>query len=61
LENLLKIESQRIAFLQQSTNVTAPEINEDMLFFQSLLPYFKKMDSIQKLRVRNQFQNILIN
>lgn len=61
LENLLKIESQKVAFLQQSTNVTAPEIDEDMLFFQSLLPYFKKMDSIQKLRVRNQFQNILIN
>lgn len=61
LENLLKIESQKVALLQQSTNVTAPEIDEDMLFFQSLLPYFKKMDSIQKLRVRNQFQNILIN
>ncbi|XP_022162527.1 uncharacterized protein LOC111028264 [Myzus persicae] len=61
LENLLKIESQKVALLQQFTNVTAPEIDEDMLFFQSLLPYLKKMDSIQKLRVRNQFQNILIN
>jgi len=31
-----------------------------MSFFQSLIPYFKKLDSIQKLQVRNKFQNILI-
>lgn len=31
-----------------------------MSFFQSLIPYFKKLDTIQNLRVRNKYQNILI-
>lgn len=44
-----------------ANNVPLQETDEDMLFFQSLRPYFKKLSSIQKLRVRNQFQNILIN
>lgn len=34
--------------------------DEDLLFFKSLLPYFKQLDPIQKLRIRNQFQDILI-
>lgn len=37
------------------------ENDEDMYFFKSLLPHFKKMNSIQKLRMRNQFQAIIIN
>lgn len=37
------------------------ENDEDMYFFKSLLPHFKKMNAIQKLRVRNQFQAIIIN
>jgi len=50
-----------VALLQQSNNnVNTSEINEDMSFFQSLNPYFMKLDPIQKLRVRNKFQNILI-
>ena len=34
--------------------------DEDTHFFDSLLPYFKKLGDIEKLRVRNEFQNILI-
>lgn len=50
-----------MAILQQSNNNVIPsEIDEDMSFFQSLIPYFKKLDTIQKLRVRSKFQNILI-
>lgn len=60
LEDLLKIEHQKVAILEQTNNVPLPETDEDMLFLQSLKPYFKKLSSIQKLRVRNQFQNILI-
>ncbi|KAL4135497.1 hypothetical protein QTP88_007103 [Uroleucon formosanum] len=37
------------------------ENDEDMYFFKSLLPHFKKINSIQKLRMRNQFQAIIIN
>lgn len=56
----MKIEHQKVAILEQTNNVPLPETDEDMLFLQSLKPYFKKLSSIQKLRVRNQFQNILI-
>lgn len=42
LENVLKIENQKVAFLQQSNNnVTISEVDEDMSFFQSLILYFK--------------------
>lgn len=58
---LLKIEYQKVALLEQANKVPVPESDEDMLFFQSLKPYFKELSYIQKLRVRNQFQNILIN
>ena len=34
--------------------------DEDIHFFRSLLPYFKRMQPLQKLRVRNEFQKILI-
>jgi hypothetical protein len=37
------------------------EDDKDMFFFKSLLPHFKKMNAIQKLRVRNQFQGIILN
>jgi len=47
LEDLLNIESQKVAILQQSNNneITS-EIDEDMSSFQSLIPYFKKIDTI---------------
>lgn len=35
--------------------------DEDLHFFKSLLPYFKKLQPLQKLRVRNEFQTILIS
>lgn len=50
---LLKIETKKLALLER------PE-DEDMMFFRSLLPYFRKMHPIQKLRVRNKFQDVVI-
>lgn len=35
--------------------------DEDMMFLKSLHPYFKNMDNLQKLRVRNEIQTVLIN
>lgn len=35
--------------------------DEDLHFFKSLIPYFKKLQPLQKLRVRNEFQTILIS
>ncbi|XP_072388793.1 uncharacterized protein [Diabrotica undecimpunctata] len=34
--------------------------DDDLMFFKSLLPYIKKLNPIQKLRIRSKFQNILI-
>ncbi|KAF6203531.1 hypothetical protein GE061_001863 [Apolygus lucorum] len=34
--------------------------DDDMNFFKSLLPYMKKLSAIQKLAVRNEFQNVII-
>lgn len=36
------------------------EKNENLLFLTSLVPYFEKLNTIQQLRVRSKFQNILI-
>nr|CAI5856880.1 unnamed protein product [Callosobruchus analis] len=52
-QQLLDIEAKKLALLQ------TPE-DEISLFLRSLLPYLQKMDPVQQLRVRNKFQNILI-
>lgn len=52
-ERLLNIEAKKLALLE------TPE-DENSLFLRSLLPYFKKMDPLQQLRVRTKFQEILI-
>lgn len=38
-----------------------PEDDDDMFFFKSMLPYFKQMGPIQKLRVRSKIQDLVIN
>ncbi|KAK4887448.1 hypothetical protein RN001_003719 [Aquatica leii] len=53
-QQLLNIETKKLALLQ------TPE-DENSLFLRSLLPYFQKMDPLQQLRVRNKFQETLIN
>ncbi|CAI6368249.1 unnamed protein product [Macrosiphum euphorbiae] len=55
-QQLIDLETRKLAALTESP---APD-DEDMHFFKSILPYFKKMSPIQKLRVRNEIQNILI-
>lgn len=34
--------------------------DEDMMFLKSLHPYFKDMDNLKKLQVRNEIQTVLI-
>ncbi|KAK4886635.1 hypothetical protein RN001_002906 [Aquatica leii] len=53
-QQLLNIETKKLALLQ------TPE-DENSLFLRSLLPYFQKMDPLQQLRVRNKFQETLID
>lgn len=54
---LLRIESEKTLLLQNELK----KEDEDLHFFKSLIPYFKKLQPLQKLRVRNEFQTILIS
>lgn len=55
---ILKLEAQKLnAFLE--SNKTHDD--EDMMFLKSLHPYFKNMNTLQKLKVRNQIQSVFIN
>lgn len=57
---LLKLENQKINMLLES-NKPQLQDDEDMMFLKSLHPYFKNMDNLQKLQVRNKIQTVLIN
>jgi hypothetical protein len=58
---LLKLEERILTALLQS-NVNPVKIDDnDMLFLKSLHPYFSSMNPLQKLRIRNQIQNVFIN
>lgn len=57
-QQLIDLEARKLAALTDLP--TQIEDDEDMHFFKSILPYFKTMSPIQKLRVRNDIQNILI-
>ncbi|KAL4141964.1 hypothetical protein QTP88_004500 [Uroleucon formosanum] len=57
---LLKLETQKINALLES-NKPQVQDDEDMMFLKSLHPYLKTMDNLQKLRVRNEIQSVLIN
>jgi len=59
-DELLKIETEKLNALLQS-NTTTHIDDDDMLFLKSLHPYFKTMLPIQKLRLRNQIQSVIIN
>lgn len=37
-----------------------PELDSDLLFLKSLLPYFKKISPVRQLHVRNKIQDILL-
>jgi len=54
---LIDLETRKLAALTEPPE--APD-DEDLHFFKSILPYFKNMSPIQKLRVKNDIQNILI-
>lgn len=56
-QQLIDLETRKLAALTEPP--AAPD-DEDMFFFKSILPYFKSMSPVQKLRVRNEIQNILI-
>jgi len=56
-QQLIDLQTKKLALLTESLASTE---DDDMYFFKSILPYFKNMSPIQKLRVRSKIQNILI-
>lgn len=58
---LLKLEEQKLTALLQSNVNPVITDDEDMLFLKSLHPYFRTMNPLQKLRIRNQIQTVFIN
>lgn len=57
---LLKLEEQKLTALLQSNINPVNHDDEDMLFLKSLYPYFHTMNPLQKLRIRNQLQAVLL-
>lgn len=37
------------------------EEDYDMMFLKSLVPYFRELDPVRKLKVRNKIQDIILN
>ncbi|XP_066960935.1 uncharacterized protein [Macrobrachium rosenbergii] len=56
-EQLIEIEKQKLEFLRKDQEESD---NEDLLFFKSLLPYMKKLNTTKKLRIRSQIQNLFL-
>lgn len=54
-KQLLQTERDKIKLLEET------EDDDDIHFFKSLLPYFKKMNPLQKLKVRTKIQEVVIN
>ena len=59
---LLELEEKKIAILQQAQE-TENKKNEDpdAQFLLSILPYIKEFDPLEKLEIRSQIQNVVLN
>lgn len=56
----LKLEEQRLELLKKDINNKREE-NSDLQFFKSLLPFMESLSPIEKLEVRGEIQNVIIN
>ncbi|XP_033316623.1 uncharacterized protein LOC117242680 [Bombus vosnesenskii] len=56
----LKLEEQRLELLKKDISNKSEE-NSDLQFFKSLLPFMELLSPIEKLEVRGEIQNVIIN
>lgn len=54
---LLEIEKKRLEILEKEC---AREKSDDLLFFESLLPYMKDIPPARKLRIRSKIQELIL-
>lgn len=61
-DKFLEIENKKLKILSQTLaqDAPAPEC-EDLNFFKSLIPYMNKFQPIQKLKIRNKIQQVIID
>ncbi|XP_011190893.1 uncharacterized protein LOC105217540 [Zeugodacus cucurbitae] len=55
----VKLESEEIEIPKKETELQ--ENSDDLYFFKSLLPVMEKFDQIEKLEIRGEIQNLLLN
>ena len=61
-EKLIEIENKKLNLLTQHLKNDAGEADcEELLFFKSLIPYMDKFNPIQKLKIRNKIQNVILD
>ncbi|CAD1478292.1 unnamed protein product [Heterotrigona itama] len=62
-ENMLELENKKLSMLIEkgsSAERHESEIDEDMHFAKSLVPFLRRLNPLRKLVVRNEIQNLLI-
>lgn len=61
LKKLIQIEERKMAILEEKRAKRAEQMpDDDMLFFQSLLPHMKNINGADKLFFRNEVQNVVL-
>ncbi|KAF5279661.1 hypothetical protein FQR65_LT15318 [Abscondita terminalis] len=61
-EKFIEIENKKLKLLTQHLKNDADESeSEELLFFKSLIPYMTKFNPIQKLKVRNKVQKVILD
>ncbi|KAG8288261.1 hypothetical protein J6590_021026 [Homalodisca vitripennis] len=63
LTKLVQIEEKKLAILEEkrgSRHTIIEKPDEDLQFFESLLPHIKHINGVDKLRFRNEVQNLVI-
>ncbi|KOX73208.1 Endocuticle structural glycoprotein SgAbd-2 [Melipona quadrifasciata] len=59
-ENMLELENKKLSILIEKGERYESEIDEDVHFAKSLVPFLRRLNPLRKLVVRNEIQNLLI-
>ncbi|KAK1120078.1 hypothetical protein K0M31_012802 [Melipona bicolor] len=59
-ENMLELENRKLSMLIEKGERHESEIDEDVHFAKSLVPFLRRLNPLRKLVVRNEIQNLLI-
>lgn len=60
-QKIIELEEQKIAILQKAQVSEKKPENPDAQFLSSLLPYFNGLQALEKLELRSEIQNAVLN